>query len=85
LTQIFLVCPSASNIITNITFASFGNPQGTPGSCATYKRGSCDLPGTVAAFMDTCLGLNGCGLVMEPQTFGGYPPTVCDYEGAMYA
>ncbi len=71
--QIFVFCPSATQVITNITFASYGNPTGMPGVCAEYGYGSCHAPATVQVFEDACLGNNGCGLTMTPTTFGGDP------------
>ncbi len=38
----WLVC-STNTVITNITFASYGTPSGTPGQCDTYAVNSaCD-------------------------------------------
>jgi hypothetical protein len=52
----FLACEDSTQTITNITFASYGNPS----QCPTPTLGDCTHPHSLAVIEEACLGRSNC-------------------------
>ena len=59
-------CPSDS-IISNIHFASYGNPEGV---CGNYTVGSCNATQSVTIVINECLNKNKCYIIPSNDVFG---------------
>jgi Galactose binding lectin domain len=66
-TQVTLSCTGASNVINNITFASFGTPTGT---CGNFAVGSCNAANTTSAIAALCVGQSSCTFDSATTFFG---------------
>ena len=60
-----IICPSDS-IISNIHFASYGNPEGV---CGNYTVGSCHATQSVTIVMNECLNKNKCSIIPSNDVF----------------
>ncbi|XP_054805013.1 beta-galactosidase 9 isoform X1 [Prosopis cineraria] len=58
------------DVISSITFASYGNPQG---SCQNFVRGSCHAPNSLSIVSQACRGQKSCSLEISDTLFGGDP------------
>jgi hypothetical protein len=57
----YAVCPQSATV-SNITFASYGQPHGSPSDTTTWSANSyCASPVALSRIAARCLGLNGCG------------------------
>jgi hypothetical protein len=56
--------------ISNITFASYGTPNGQCGSLTTTP--SCDAPSSLSVVQGLCVGNPSCVIPTDAATFGGY-------------
>ncbi|GAV68059.1 Glyco_hydro_35 domain-containing protein/Gal_Lectin domain-containing protein [Cephalotus follicularis] len=63
-------------VISEIKFASFGEPQGT---CGSFRKGGCEAKNTLQVVQKECLGKQSCSLDISEDTFG---PTHC--KGGTY-
>ncbi|KAM7468316.1 hypothetical protein LguiB_015878 [Lonicera macranthoides] len=52
-----LLCHGHGQVISNITFASFGDPRGSFGS---FEKGTCESPNTLSVIQKACLGKRSC-------------------------
>ncbi|KAM7464298.1 hypothetical protein LguiA_032419 [Lonicera macranthoides] len=52
-----LLCHGHGQVISNITFASFGDPRGSFGS---FEKGTCESPNTLSVIRKACLGKRSC-------------------------
>ncbi|KAL3754060.1 hypothetical protein ACJRO7_001323 [Eucalyptus globulus] len=68
--QLELSC-QGGRVMSEIKFASFGEPTGV---CGSYARGSCEAPNTLSVIQKQCLGQESCTLDVSENTFG---PTGC--------
>jgi len=59
-------CPS-DLIISEIRFASYGNPEG---SCGSYTVGSCHASNSINIVSNECLHKKTCSLTSSPVVFG---------------
>ncbi|XP_057415650.1 beta-galactosidase 9 [Lotus japonicus] len=57
-------------IISSITFASYGNPEG---SCQSFSRGNCHAPSSMAIVSKACQGKRSCSIKISDTIFGGDP------------
>ncbi|KAK4756926.1 hypothetical protein SAY87_007053 [Trapa incisa] len=64
-----LWCPPGQKI-SEIKFASFGNPQG---KCGKYSEGSCHAHRSYDIFQKKCIGRQLCNVLVVPEVFGGDP------------
>lgn len=62
-----LRCPLATQKITAIQFASYGNPTGT---CGNFKLGTCVGGSSMAVMEDKCRGKNSCNFMISNNVFG---------------
>lgn len=52
---------AAGKIFTEVSFASFGNANGTCGTVPQpFQKGTCDSPNTLAAVKEACMGKESC-------------------------
>ncbi|PNX74130.1 beta-galactosidase 7-like protein [Trifolium pratense] len=65
--QLELACQSGQ-VISQIQFASFGNPEG---QCGSFKKGSWDATNSQAVMEAACVGTNSCGFSVTKEMFGG--------------
>ncbi len=61
-----LSCPSGK-VINDVSFASYGTPEG---SCGSFSKGSCDSSSSLTVVSDACKGLDSCTLKADNATFG---------------
>jgi hypothetical protein len=61
-----LACPSGQ-VITGVTFASYGTPKG---SCGSFAKSSCDASDSVSVVSGACLGKSSCTIAANNATFG---------------
>ncbi|KAI3448782.1 hypothetical protein Pfo_005447 [Paulownia fortunei] len=54
-------------IISDIKFASFGDPKGT---CESFERGSCESPNTLSVIKKACIGKESCTIDATENAFG---------------
>lgn len=66
-TSVFFKCPSASQTIQEVQFASYGTPEG---SCNNFKLGNCIGGSSVAVVKDKCLNRNSCSFPIANNVFG---------------
>ncbi|EEF46238.1 beta-galactosidase, putative [Ricinus communis] len=52
--------------ISEIQFASYGNPQGT---CSSFKKGSFDAMNSVQMVQKECVGKDSCSIIASDETF----------------
>ncbi|XVF61085.1 hypothetical protein PTKIN_Ptkin08bG0101000 [Pterospermum kingtungense] len=62
---VHLKCPK-NTLISNVKFASFGNPTG---SCGAYSNGKCHDPNSVRVVKKVCLGKNECTIQLTEENF----------------
>ncbi|KAF6174297.1 hypothetical protein GIB67_040790 [Kingdonia uniflora] len=62
-----LSCNSGGQTISDIKFASFGDPQGT---CTSFKKGSCESENSLAIIQQACIGKESCSIDVSEKTFG---------------
>jgi endonuclease/exonuclease/phosphatase family metal-dependent hydrolase len=60
-------CPSVSQKIHSVQFASYGNPSGT---CQSFKLGNCIGGSSTAVVKDKCLNRNSCTFPIANNVFG---------------
>ncbi|XP_057983261.1 beta-galactosidase 7-like [Malania oleifera] len=53
--------------ISEIKFASFGDPQG---ACGSFKKGSCEAANATAIIQEACIGQKSCSVYVSEATFG---------------
>ncbi|XP_058731711.1 beta-galactosidase 9 [Vicia villosa] len=58
------------HIISSITFASFGTPEG---SCQSFSRGNCHAPSSTPIVSKACLGERSCSIKISSDVFGDDP------------
>lgn len=58
---------SEAQTISDIQFASFGDPSG---KCGSFTKGNCDARLSVSRVEKACVGKNACSIDVSPQTFG---------------
>ncbi|KAK1555835.1 hypothetical protein Q3G72_031931 [Acer saccharum] len=58
-------------VFTDITFASFGDPEGT---CGSFKRGTCEAPWALSYIQNNCIGRESCVIPVSEYYLG---PTSC--------
>jgi hypothetical protein len=61
-----LTCPQGQ-IISSVSFASFGTPTGT---CGNFMKGTCDAVASVTRVQSICVGRNTCSVPAAVGTFG---------------
>lgn len=64
--RIELSCQSGQ-VISEIQFASFGNPEG---QCGSFKKGSWEATDSQSVVETACIGKNSCGFTVTKETFG---------------
>ncbi|KAF3327137.1 beta-galactosidase 6 isoform X1 [Carex littledalei] len=64
---VHLTCPGPDQIINEIKFASFGNPQGT---CGSYSHGECSSTDALTVVEQACVGTNSCSVAVSIKAFG---------------
>jgi hypothetical protein len=64
--QFELSCQNGQ-VISQIQFASFGNPEG---QCGSFKKGSWDTTGSQSIVEAACVGKNNCGFNVTKEMFG---------------
>ncbi|KAE9602995.1 putative beta-galactosidase [Lupinus albus] len=57
-------------LISSITFASFGTPGG---SCQNFSRGNCHAPSSMSIVSKECQGKRSCSIKVSNTVFGGDP------------
>ncbi|GAB4859211.1 Beta-galactosidase 8 [Ancistrocladus abbreviatus] len=62
-----LECPSPSQVISSIKFASFGTPQGT---CGSFAHGWCESAKALPIVQKACIGSPSCSIGVSINTFG---------------
>ncbi|KAI9115008.1 hypothetical protein K1719_014021 [Acacia pycnantha] len=67
--EINLYC-QGGDVISSITFASYGTPQG---SCQNFDRGSCHASNSLSVVSQACQGKRSCSLEISDTLFGGDP------------
>lgn len=60
-------CANSAHKITQVQFASYGNPTGT---CGNFKLGKCIGGSSVAVVVDKCVGRNSCTFPVANNVFG---------------
>ncbi|XP_031250570.1 beta-galactosidase 3-like [Pistacia vera] len=65
LATVNLKCPKNSSI-SEVKFASFGNPEGT---CGSYRKGHCHDPTSTSVIEMACLNKNECAIELTDETF----------------
>ncbi|KAJ7971467.1 Beta-galactosidase [Quillaja saponaria] len=65
-----LAC-QGGQVISEIKFASFGEPKG---ACGSFKIGDCESPNALAVINKQCLGKESCSINVNELTLG---PTSC--------
>ncbi|XP_050937705.1 beta-galactosidase-like [Cucumis melo] len=55
------------HIISEIQFASYGNPKG---KCGSFKQGSWDVTNTALFVEKTCIGMKNCSIDVSAKSFG---------------
>ncbi|KAI3448783.1 hypothetical protein Pfo_005448 [Paulownia fortunei] len=65
-----LSCQGGKNI-SNVTFASYGDPKG---NCESFEKGSCESPNTLSVIKKECIGQESCSIDVSEDAFG---PTGC--------
>lgn len=55
------------HIISEIQFASYGNPEG---KCGSFKQGSWDVTNTALLVEKTCIGMENCSIDVSAKSFG---------------
>ncbi|KAJ4822249.1 hypothetical protein Tsubulata_045095 [Turnera subulata] len=61
-----LSCPG-ERVISDIQFASYGNPSG---SCGSFEKGSFEATHSISAVEKACSGKQSCALIVSGETFG---------------
>ncbi|KAI3996224.1 hypothetical protein MKX01_026692 [Papaver californicum] len=62
-----LTCHGNGRTISAITFASFGDPQG---SCGSFEKGICDSENLIKVVEESCLGKANCSIYVSEKTLG---------------
>jgi endonuclease/exonuclease/phosphatase family metal-dependent hydrolase len=60
-------CPNIAQKVSQVQFASYGNPTGT---CGNFKLGSCVGGSSMAVVLDKCLNRNSCTFPIANNVFG---------------
>ncbi|CAL5201601.1 unnamed protein product [Lathyrus oleraceus] len=63
--QLELSCQSGQ-VISQIQFASFGNPQG---QCGSFKKGPWEATNTQSVVEAACIGKSNCGFIVTKEMF----------------
>ncbi|CAL5201599.1 unnamed protein product [Lathyrus oleraceus] len=63
--QLELSCQSGQ-VISQIQFASFGNPQG---QCGSFKKGPWEATNTQSVVEVACIGKSNCGFIVTKEMF----------------
>ncbi|KAI4345367.1 hypothetical protein L6164_012497 [Bauhinia variegata] len=58
------------DIISSISFASYGTPRG---SCQSFSRGNCHAPSSLSIVSKACQGKSSCSVKISNTRFGGDP------------
>ncbi|MED6122823.1 hypothetical protein PIB30_043501 [Stylosanthes scabra] len=61
-------------VISEVKFASFGQPQG---QCGSFKKSQCEAPNTLQNLKDQCLGKSSCSVQVSEKSLGS---TGCNVE-----
>ncbi|XP_009631007.1 beta-galactosidase 13-like [Nicotiana tomentosiformis] len=61
-----LACPENNQVIKQIEFASYGNPDG---ACGNLYLGNCTSPNSLKVVEKHCLGKNTCAIPVEREAF----------------
>ncbi|KAH8505498.1 hypothetical protein H0E87_012651 [Populus deltoides] len=67
-TTLELSCNGGRRIISDIQYASFGDPQGS--SCGSFQRGSVEASRSFSAVEKACIGKESCSINVSKTTFG---------------
>uniref|UniRef100_A0A6N2NGX5 beta-galactosidase n=1 Tax=Salix viminalis TaxID=40686 RepID=A0A6N2NGX5_SALVM len=67
-TTLELSCNGGRRTISDIQFASFGDPQGS--TCGSFQRGSVEASSSLSAVEKACLGKESCSINVSKTTFG---------------
>lgn len=67
--MLYLSCPDPGQVISVVSFASFGTPTGGF-QCAAYARGSCDAGSSTYVVERECLFQHSCRVLASDATFG---------------
>ncbi|XAR59765.1 Beta-galactosidase [Bertholletia excelsa] len=62
-----LECPFPNQVISSISFASYGTPQGT---CGSFTHGKCSSKKAFSVVQKACIGLKSCRIGVSDNTFG---------------
>ncbi|XP_021887024.1 beta-galactosidase 8 [Carica papaya] len=65
--MLLLECPSPSQVISSIKFASFGTPRGT---CGSFKHSKCNSSHAHSIVQKACLGSRSCSISVSTDVFG---------------
>ncbi|KAK2995955.1 hypothetical protein RJ640_002497 [Escallonia rubra] len=52
--------------LSDISFASFGDPKG---SCGSFEKGSCESPNSLSVVRNACIGKDSCSVTVVEQNF----------------
>ncbi|MCD9642803.1 beta-galactosidase [Datura stramonium] len=61
-----LECPEKNQVIKQVEFASYGNPDG---ACGNLYLGNCTSPNSLKVVQNHCLGKNTCAIPVEREAF----------------
>jgi len=64
--EVSFICPDPTQIITSVTFASYGTPSGT---CGSFVTGGCNAADSVSIVQSFCIGLNACSFGATNSVF----------------
>ncbi|KAJ6407311.1 hypothetical protein OIU84_010753 [Salix udensis] len=67
-TTLELSCNGGRRTISDVQFASFGDPQG--GTCGSFQRGSVEAGSSLSTVEKACLGKESCSINISKTTFG---------------
>ncbi|KAJ6362325.1 hypothetical protein OIU78_002684 [Salix suchowensis] len=67
-TTLELSCNGGRRTISDVQFASFGDPQG--GTCGSFQRGSVEASSSLSAVEKACIGKESCSINVSKTTFG---------------
>ena len=71
-TNLVLTCPPAS-VVSEVTFASYGAPNGT---CGSYEESACHSPESQMVVEDACLGKPTCSVPATDEELGNPCPGI---------
>ncbi|KAG5243552.1 beta-galactosidase [Salix suchowensis] len=67
-TTLELSCNGGRRTISDVQFASFGDPQG--GTCGSFQKGSVEASSSLSAVEKACIGKESCSINVSKTTFG---------------